>query len=371
VPGLLKAFPILSSGVLPDFIDDEGVPLLEPDSPGHRWHRARIGYVPCTLNDARGQLGLPMNLPTLKAVVASPEKWRRGVKHVVGLFPMKHLTTLERMRAVSNAFHCLPYILDARAGEPIPQDIANLFKFFRGIAHYAARRTLVGNCDQEHGQTMYEYVMARGLTVSETGVCPASKALMDRIEDEVGLLTLGEGDADWTEVAYTRADLEAARRLGSHFDHFAVLCAVLYVHRKRGLYTSESRSQAELLAQFPLPFVGLLAARSGDPRSKMFFAGMRSTMRTLVPLTGITADAERLVDGSELGESHDVAAQQRAIELCWQLNLGAAKLLRRRVDSNADSFAEILIRLIDARVAAGTEDAASRDCKTTDPTRLP
>ncbi|MFY9510831.1 MAG: hypothetical protein WAQ05_07645 [Rubrivivax sp.] len=351
--GFLKRFPILSVGFSPDFVDDKGIPLLEPDSPGHGWHRARIGYVPCTHNDVRRTLGLPMNLPALKTVLASPDMWTRGARHVAGIFPMKQLTALERIRTVANTFHCLPYIFDAKAREPIPHDIANLFKFYRGIASYASRRTLVGLTEPGQEQSMYEYVIERSLAVSEIGVCPASKLLMDRIEGDLESLTLEGDNSDWSGAAYSRADLAAARSLGSHFDHFAMLCAVLFVLRKREEPTRGPSPQPGPLAQFPLPCVSWLTARNDQPVPAEFFAGMRSTLRTLEPLDGITIGVEQLVDECESAGPSAPEALQDAMALCWELNRGASEFLRREIDSNAVPFNDILGRLIDARLGSG------------------
>lgn len=350
--GFLKRFPILSLGFSPDFIDDKGIPLLEPDSPGHGWYRARIGYVPCTLNDVRGTLGLPMNLPALKTVLASPDMWKHGARHVAGIFPMKQLTALERIRTVARTFHCLPYIFDAKAREPIPHDIANLFKFYRGIAHYASRRTLVGPTEPGQEQSMYDYVIEHSLSVSETGVCPASKLLMDRVEEELESLTLEGDHSDWSGAAYSRTDLAAARSLGSHFDHFGILCAVLFMLRKREKPAGDLSPQPGPLAQFPLPCVGWLTDRKDQPIPPEFFVGMRSTLRTLEPLDGITVGVERLVDECESAGPPAPGAPQAAMALCWKLNRGASELLRREIDSNAAPFNDILGRLIDARLAA-------------------
>lgn len=349
--GFLNRFPIFSSGFPPDFLDDKGIPLLEPDSPGHGWYRARIGYVPCTLNDVRGTLGLPMNLPALKTVLASPDMWKHGARHVAGIFPMKQLTALERIRAVARTFHCLPYIFDAKAREPIPHDIANLFKFYRGIAHYASRRALVGSTEPGQEQSMYDYVIERGLSVSEAGVCPASKVLMDRVEDELESLTLEGDDSLWSGTAYSRADMVAARFLGAHFDHFGVLCAVLFMLRKREKPAGNPSPQTGPLAQFPLPCVSWLVARNGQPVPPAFFAGLRSTLRTLERLGEITIGVEQLVNDCARSGPASLNAQHDAMALCWKLNRGVSDLLRREIDSNAAAFNDILGRLIDARLS--------------------
>lgn len=351
--GFLKRFPILSAGFSPDFVDDKGIPLLEPDSPGHAWHRTRIGYVPCTLNDVRRTLGMPMNLPALKTVLASPDMWKRGARHVAGIVPMKQLTALQRVRIVADTFHCLPYIFDAKSCEPIPHNIANLFKFYRGIAHYAGKRTLLGLTEPGQEQSMYEYIMERGMAVSETGVCPASKVLMDQIERQLELLTLEVGDSEWSGAAYSNADLAAARSLSVHFGYFSMLCAVLFMLRKREEPALELSRQRELLAQFPLPCISWLSARNDQPVPPAFFAGMRSTLRTLEPLDGITTGVEHLVGECESARPPALGALQDAMALCWRLNRGASELLRREIDLNEAPFSDVLGRLIDARLSSG------------------
>lgn len=79
---------------------------------------------------------------------------------------------------------------------------------------------------------------------------------------------------------------------------------------------------------------------------------MRSTLRTLEPLDGITVGVERLVDECESAGPPAPGAPQAAMALCWKLNRGASELLRREIDSNAAPFNDILGRLIDARLAA-------------------
>ena len=334
----LRANPLFLAVFPPDFVDAEGIPILEADTFRFPAYADVVQYVPFTMNDARREAGLPINMEALKRIQATPELWKAAAIGVKRQIPMNGLALLQKMLIVADAYYCLPYVLEARESKPQPIQVGNLFRFFRGIAHYSRHR-IVFEGGNDSARSMYQYTLDSQLFTSVRGVCPASKTLVDRVEKEFQtLLAIDDELFAEADLVCSAEQLRDAVRLSSSFEQFGIICALNYIELALAQRASGAPLPTNTAQPFPLPFLSWLKSNLTDVLPVNYVSGLNLLASGLPENADLRQELLEAIDRTKTRRGLLSERRCQLLDLAHRLNLRVADLLGHDGASDARAF---------------------------------
>nr|WP_316642656.1 hypothetical protein [uncultured Roseateles sp.] len=295
-----------------------------------------------------------MNSKALGTVLADSLLWKKSAEKFLALFDMSELTPLQRLTAISYCYAFLPFVYEVEKGGAISSNIANLYKFYRGIAAYCRHRLVAEALGTETGgASMFEYVEAMELFVSTTGVCPAPRKFVDRVEIALTQLSGKRNLVNGRVHGLSTKILTSARSLNVCFELFGILCALVFIVLSRQIDVVNCDSRFHALAKFPLPYVGRLKEHINADLPLEYFAGLKRVAEamTLPHLETLNI----AVVSSVLAVEHANTSPEfvdECIDIAWALNLEVCNTLGVSDRGLRPNFCSVLRDLFHAKLVA-------------------
>ncbi|WP_293932116.1 hypothetical protein [Iodobacter sp.] len=247
----LKNYPILWSAIPPDFCDERGTPLLEGSTKKFTNYIDSINFSSCPYKDGRSASAKPMNIGALKTILKGDTQWKAATVAYKKSTEVADFSTLENFFRLAKSCVFMPYTLDVEYKGQLPVHVAQVFKFFRGIAVYAEHKLAFGELTIQHHFTMASYSAHHGLLIGEVETCPAPEKLIISIESEIiNFLITPNNEINNHDSYFSSSTMQRALIVSGLYTIFNLIIASY-------IATNCSISQSEYLLKkpnFPIPY---------------------------------------------------------------------------------------------------------------------